>query len=240
MKVPPNGAEEYISMEQDIWKPVHQERINSGKLLGWYLLRVEYPGGTQADYNFVAVNIYPSIADLDDPYAGIDWRSIHPSVDAGQLMDRTDASRDMVHTEVFELIDEAVPGQPEVMPRLITVNKMRTPVGGNTDYENLERQIWKPIHQDRIRQQKMEDWMLLRRVIPNGSKWSYNYITWDAYAGYLDYNAPFQEEAFDRIHPNKRMDKTMEQTAATRNHYAQEMWSVVDYLYNTTRKTTSN
>ena len=36
MKVPPHGAEEYISMEQEIWKPVHQERIKNGKLLGWY------------------------------------------------------------------------------------------------------------------------------------------------------------------------------------------------------------
>lgn len=240
MKVPPNGAEEYISMEREIWKPVHQERINNGKLLGWYLLRVEYPGGSNADYNFVAVNIYPSIADLDDPYAGIEWKAIHPAVDAGQLMERTDASRNMVHTEVFELIDEAIPGQPDVMPRYIAVNKMLTPVGGNVDYEAMERRIWKPLHQERIRQQRMEDWMLLRRILPNGTRWNYNYITWDAYASYLDFNLPFQEETFDRIHPNKRMDKTMENTIEQRTHFAQEMWSVIDYLYRSPQGTTSN
>ena len=187
-----------------------------GNCWGGTLLQVEYPGGSNADYNFVAINIYPSIADLDDPYAGIDWKAIHPEVDASQLMERTDASRDMFHTEVFEMIDEAVPGQPDLMPRYISVNKMLTPVGGNTDYEAMERTIWKPLHQERIRQQKMEDWMLLRRILPNGTICKYNYITWDAYASYLDFYTPFREETFERIHSNKRMDKTMEETTEQR------------------------
>lgn len=231
MRVPPGGEENYISLEHDIWKPIHQKRLEENCLLGWYVLQVELPRGVEADYNFVVINIFPSIADLDNPFTGVIWADIHPHLNASSLTEKTLQAREVVRTEIFELIDEAVPGQPDVMPRFIAVNMMKTEVADMDDYERLERQIWKPVHLERIRQQQMEDWMLLRRILPNGASTDYNYITWDAYASYLDFYQNASEETFKRVHPNRKLSKMLHETNARRVQVNQQMWSVVDYLF---------
>lgn len=46
MKVPEGGDAEYLKVEQEIWKSMHQEWVNQGKMTGWYLWSIPYPGGT--------------------------------------------------------------------------------------------------------------------------------------------------------------------------------------------------
>lgn len=53
MKVPQGGESEYRKLEREIWKPMHQEWVNQGKMAGWYLWYVPYPSGTNAEYHYV-------------------------------------------------------------------------------------------------------------------------------------------------------------------------------------------
>jgi hypothetical protein len=42
MKVQPSQHSVYLEVEQDIWKPMHQERIHQGIIVGWFLYALEF------------------------------------------------------------------------------------------------------------------------------------------------------------------------------------------------------
>ena len=49
MKVQPGQEPEYLRLESELWKPIHQARVNSGLILSWKLCAVYYPGGSDSD-----------------------------------------------------------------------------------------------------------------------------------------------------------------------------------------------
>jgi hypothetical protein len=58
MKVQPGNEGDYMKVEQEGWKPIHQERIKQGKLHSWYFFGVDFPSGTETKYNYVTVNTF--------------------------------------------------------------------------------------------------------------------------------------------------------------------------------------
>ena len=49
MKVEPGKGQQYIKMEQDLWKTVHKTQIENKNIESWAVYSVRYPSGTQAD-----------------------------------------------------------------------------------------------------------------------------------------------------------------------------------------------
>ena len=45
MKVQPQNHMDYLEVEQKIWKPMHQERINQGIIAGWFLYTSRHDAG---------------------------------------------------------------------------------------------------------------------------------------------------------------------------------------------------
>ena len=58
MKVNPGMGAAYRALERDLWKPVHQERVNRGLIRSWAVYGVHLPGGT-VDYDFVVLTELP-------------------------------------------------------------------------------------------------------------------------------------------------------------------------------------
>src|SRR5206468_5092366 len=46
MKVDPAKTTEYLKIEQDLWKPLHQELVKKGQVKSWTLYGVQFPSGT--------------------------------------------------------------------------------------------------------------------------------------------------------------------------------------------------
>ena len=44
MKVPPGGGGEYVAMEREVWKQIHEERHRRGLIVGWTLYDVSLSG----------------------------------------------------------------------------------------------------------------------------------------------------------------------------------------------------
>jgi hypothetical protein len=106
-----DGAREadYVKLEQEQWKPLHQERIKQGKIRSWYFFGVRSPSGSEVKYNFVTVNTYDQFGQMENPYADLDQviKKVHPGVNMDDFFNRTTKSRDIVRNEVWELIDQA-------------------------------------------------------------------------------------------------------------------------------------
>src|SRR2546425_8053105 len=106
MKANPAKVQEYLKLEQETWKPVHQERIRAGQMRSWALYNVQYPYGTSLEYDFVTIDTYASLADAERDISAV-FAKVHPSAPLSDIGSRTEAARSLVRGEVWSRIDSA-------------------------------------------------------------------------------------------------------------------------------------
>ncbi len=104
MRVPPGGAAEYQRLEREVWRPIHEERIRSGEMVGWDLYSVRFPGGVEQPYTHVTVDTYGSLADLDRSGAAAVAR-VYPTRPLGELLAEANATRERVRTELWTRLE---------------------------------------------------------------------------------------------------------------------------------------
>ena len=101
MHVPTGGESEYVSVEQEVWKPLHQAQIDAGQMSGWGVYGLAFPGGKVTHYNFGAVDYYDELGDITGP--GPLGNATEDAVE--QIMDRTNQARTIYKWELWQLID---------------------------------------------------------------------------------------------------------------------------------------
>ena len=106
MKANPAKVEEYLKLERETWKPVHQERVRAGQMRSWALYNVQYPYGTSLEYDFVTIDTYASLADAERDINPV-FAKVHPSAPLSDIGSRTEAARSLVRGEVWSRIDSA-------------------------------------------------------------------------------------------------------------------------------------
>jgi len=106
IKANPAKVEEYLKLERETWKPVHQERIRAGQMRSWALYSVQYPFGTSLEYDFATIDTYASLADAERDISAI-FVKVHPSAPLSDIGSRTEAARSIVRGEVWSRIDSA-------------------------------------------------------------------------------------------------------------------------------------
>ncbi|MDN5216969.1 hypothetical protein QQ020_33165 [Fulvivirgaceae bacterium BMA12] len=230
MKARPGG--DYMSLEKDIWKALHQERIKNGDIVGWYLYGVKFPYGQNTDYDYVTVTVYNDIAKLEDPYKQIEAmaKKAYPDMDIAELSKKTAAARDLVWGEVFTVTDEAIPGPSASPAQFIAVNFMEVEQGKGAAYEEMERELVKPVHAARAEAGDMQDWLLLSRMAPWGDEYEYQYMTVDLYGSWENMSKDSFGEAWKKVHPEKDMATFYEKILETRTLKRQETWQLLDYI----------
>lgn len=102
---------EWITMEREIFKPVHQTRIDDGARVAWSAHRLFMPRGTDLQYNAATVNVYADWASLGNSHQRGYFRRTHGDKDLGDVGARINKARDMVRTELFEVIHKIEPSK---------------------------------------------------------------------------------------------------------------------------------
>jgi len=105
MKVAAGRGAEYLALERDLFRPIFQERVRQGISRSWTVYSVRFPIGSKREYDYVTVNTYNSLADLERSSAEIAAK-VHPSISAEELTRRTIAARDLVRGEVWYKVME--------------------------------------------------------------------------------------------------------------------------------------
>ncbi|HEY0741297.1 MAG TPA: hypothetical protein VGD40_07545 [Chryseosolibacter sp.] len=103
MKVKPGMASEYMKVE-DEWKPFHQHLADNGKAGGWGLWSVIFPGGSSGSHDFVTSSRYSNYAQLGELDYAATMKAVYPSKDLQTIFDHAEKSRDLVRSELWELI----------------------------------------------------------------------------------------------------------------------------------------
>ena len=98
-----------VSVERELWKPIHEDLLQSGKIKSWTVLQPMFSGPHNYDYmTMIAVH------KMTD-YMAIDYQALfekHWGKDKVQAsMTRTDNAREMVGNEMWYVV-ESVGGNP--------------------------------------------------------------------------------------------------------------------------------
>ena len=105
MKIDPLKEEEYLKMEHDLWRPVHQERIKQGHMRSWTLYAVRFPSGSQRECDYRTVNVYGSLADMDRSIDDV-FTKVHPKIPLAEVGRRTVTARDFRTGELWYQVDQ--------------------------------------------------------------------------------------------------------------------------------------
>ncbi len=107
MHVPAGKWNDYVKMEKELAKPVHQEQINNGHRAGWGLYGIEFPYGAEMKYNAVAVDYFSKWSDVTADDTGAMWKKVHPGKTMDEVGKAIEAARTLVRNEVWVLLDSA-------------------------------------------------------------------------------------------------------------------------------------
>lgn len=234
MKVLPEKYEEYIKLEK-AWKKLHMASKKAGKLDDWSLTEVIFPSGSSTQYNFVARNSFLGeaqyAATFDQNYMPENWQSLL-TIDEIDLVLRTGEIRTMVKNETWVQTDVIRSEDTISKAKVVVFNYFSIPEGKtDSDHTKVERDIWKPVHQARIKAGTMRGWVLMDMMLPFGSGYAYSSATVDVYNDmkqYLMQNG--MEDTFKKVHPGKDLNALWKQTSDACKLVRGEVRVVLDRL----------
>jgi len=96
---------DHVKAERDVWKPVHQARIDAGTMKGWFLVGLEFPYGAGMPYQDATVDVYASMEDYFADNVIEIFNKVHPGKDANQLIDSTWDAATLIRGEVRMMVD---------------------------------------------------------------------------------------------------------------------------------------
>jgi hypothetical protein len=60
MKATPGKTGDYYQMEKDLFRKIHQARVDKGQLRSWFFMSRMFPSGHDAEHDFITLNVYPN------------------------------------------------------------------------------------------------------------------------------------------------------------------------------------
>lgn len=234
MKVKPGMWDKYLECEK-AWKTIHQARLKAGKITGWVLYRVDYPGGTNAEYDFVTVNMVKGWNGIDNH--NTDYMKIWDAAAKTMTKEQAEAAnnatqyRDLIRTEVWVAEDEVFKAGESGPAKFHMVNYMKVPAGRWAEYANMEAKLVKPLHKLSIDKGQRAGWGLYSMVLPYGEQFPYGALTVDFFDKWEDVGGGggFAED-LQKVHPGMSQAYFNRQITETRSLVRSELRVLVDYV----------
>jgi hypothetical protein len=198
---------DYEKMEKEIWKPYMNQEIKNGRMLFWAVYDVAFPSGKNTEYDFVTINVYASIEQLENSWIGYEKRikKVHPGLDLTKLEKRTEDSRDLVWNEAFRLLASADSKIGEAA-KVIVANRMQSKPDKYNEYIRMELKTFAPAHKISVKQGYRKNWHFLSRAMPYGSEYDYDFMTFDSYDSMSQMGKATPANVWQDAHPDKDIE----------------------------------
>ena len=105
MKVMPGMEYAYQMMEDEIARPLHEQRMENDTMEAWQLFSLIIPGGTQYGYNYATGNHFNNLRDFEFGFTEELLRQTHLNTNINEIFENIDRTREPVRIEIWELID---------------------------------------------------------------------------------------------------------------------------------------
>lgn len=229
-KAPSEKIGDYLYVEQELWKPIHQERLNHGIILGWSFYSV-FVGEPDAPYNYIAVNVFDDFELLD--YFGLNEivAEVYPDKDLAGFYQQTRESREVVRTEIWR-VDGFIGADLENLPigNYITKNFFDSR-GGSGEYTEMELDFWGGIHEVRVNREILNSWAMYTLYYPAGDARHYTYSTVDYYENLGDLTIGAGIDLARVAYPgqsDEELNGFFARTGSSRTLYKTEIWKLLD------------
>ncbi|MEX2600755.1 MAG: hypothetical protein WD355_03845 [Balneolaceae bacterium] len=95
---------EYRMFEDEVARPLHEERMNLNTMNAWELYELISPGGIRYGYNFATGNFYNNLANIEFGFTDELIRDSHPDVNMVEFFEAIFSTRDLVESSLWELV----------------------------------------------------------------------------------------------------------------------------------------
>lgn len=107
MDVNPGRGLDYLMLEDEIAKPLHEERVSREEMAGWEVYSLITPGGTEYGYNFSTGNHFDSLAHIEFGFTEEIINQAMADANIPELFNTIYSTRTLVKSELWELVDYA-------------------------------------------------------------------------------------------------------------------------------------
>jgi hypothetical protein len=104
MRVEPGMESQYLALENDIARPLHEERIEKERMHNWRTYSIMKPSGTGYDYNFATADYYDNLVNIEYGFTNEIMNSVMPSANFTETMEAINNSREIVASELWQLV----------------------------------------------------------------------------------------------------------------------------------------
>lgn len=113
-------------------------------------------------------------------------------------------------------------------PPYVVFEFMKIEPGKAADYRKMERDIWMPIHRERIKQGLIKSWTLWGMRFPGGTAREYDAIAVTTYDKFANVETSYPPELFKKVHPKMTDEERNARTTATRKMIRTELVALLD------------
>jgi hypothetical protein len=101
----PENLSEYLELETDIAKQLHQNQTDNNRMDGWSFNRLVFPTGTTVAYNFITTDFYSNLEQIEMGITREVIMNVHPGMNVDEFEEFADSIRERVWSDLWELID---------------------------------------------------------------------------------------------------------------------------------------
>ena len=172
MQVKGDQTSEYLKVE-DFWSGIHQQRIANKSILGWDLWSLT-PSGKEQGSQYVTVTLFSSLTSMLESVESLDVMGLakkaYPAKtdkELGAMFDKTVKSRDLANQVMCREIDGTKGDFKMAVGTMFTMDIMKQL---DDNYVKVESEIFKPWHQQMVKDGKKGSWELVQTILPSGSE----------------------------------------------------------------------
>lgn len=237
IKTDRNKGGAYVDLIKNYGSKLFQTRVNSGELISWTLYGVGLSTDDNDDYDFVGVSASYSVKNLmESPASPMDMlKKLMPGATDKMIKDVLDTYgqiRVIKGGVILQMQDYITPTVPR---KLLEVNYMKVPAGKDAEYLKLEKEIYKPLHQERIKNGEITGWGCYAVVYPWSDSRPYNYITTNGFNDWDKMMSTNYANTYKKVFPKGDMTKLGAQTTAARSMYKTEVWNMIQRVDSSTK-----
>lgn len=219
LKVSMDQINQFSDRVVDQLQQTKSSRISDGSIHSWALYRVQYSGSASSDYNFVSITTAPSLEAFDIPNNGYE----------DPLITHSERNRfELNKSELWTVRNSVKNTENSSLSNYIMMDYMDVRLGRELEYQMLEDEVAKPLHKQRMDDNRMEGWEMYQLITPGGIDYGYNFATGNYFSDLSHIEFGFNEELIRNQNPNVDLAQFFDHIWSTRDLVRSEVWQKIE------------
>jgi len=204
----------------DQMKEYKEERFAEGEIDSWILYRVMFSGSASRSYNYVSITSTGSLDSFDE------FNNDNPN----EINDLSEENLFSINKSELWTVRNTMTDQMDDDPsHYLMMDYMDVRLGRELEYQMLEDEVAKPLHETRLENNRMDDWEMYQLITPGGMDYGYNFATGNYFTNLSHIEFGFNEELIRSQNPDVNVMEFFEQVWSTRDLVRSELWQRVDF-----------